>query len=365
MEHIEQMSEVLGQYYHWDPRRIPFLGNMISSIIRSRSVNMQKVAESIEGVAKMPSNYRRIQRVFKDQEFDMDMTARLLSTVLPENEKWVLAMDRTNWKLGQSNINLLVLAVAYNGMAIPLMWKFLTKEEKIDDKTVTVGKRGNSDTAERKQLIERFIELFGAERIGALTADREFIGKEWFEWLNEQKVPFVIRIRNNSLIKEEQFDTTHVGELFSYVRKNEFCAFGETELFDTPLHLGGIRASKSDEPLIVVSNRPMDNKTITLYQKRWEIETMFGALKTRGFNFEESKISEQTKVEKLMALLSLSFVWSILAGEFRQKEEPIANKKNDQYQNLQNQEPFQAWLGVAQKRIGQFHNQEAGVFRVA
>jgi hypothetical protein len=31
--------------------------------------------------------------------------------------------------LGKSNINLLVLGVAYKGMAIPLLWKFLTIEE--------------------------------------------------------------------------------------------------------------------------------------------------------------------------------------------------------------------------------------------
>jgi len=31
----------------------------------------------------------------------------------------------------------------------------------------------------------------------------------------------------------------------------------------------------------------MDNSTISTYQKRWEIETMFGALKSKGFNFED------------------------------------------------------------------------------
>ena len=38
-----------------------FLTNMISSIIRTRSVNIQKVAESIEGKVATESNYRRIQ----------------------------------------------------------------------------------------------------------------------------------------------------------------------------------------------------------------------------------------------------------------------------------------------------------------
>lgn len=353
------MTEVLSEYYRWDPRRVPFLANMVSAIIRSRSVNMQKVAESIEGAAMTESNYRRIQRLFQKQTFDYEMTARVLSTVLPD-EPWVLTMDRTNWKLGESNINILVLAVAHEGMAIPLLWKFLTKE---DQEGSTVGKRGNSDFNERKILMGQFIGLFGTKRIKALTADREFIGKEWFEWLMDEDIPFVIRIRNNLLLDQDQLDARTVAELFAHVRKNEFCAFGKTVLFDQNLHLGGIHSSKSDEALVVVSNRPMDKETINTYRQRWEIETMFGALKSRGFNFEESKISEEHKVEKLMALLSLSFIWSILAGEYRQEQSPIALKKKTGSKNLQDQESFQAWFGVAQERIGQFKAKKEGIFR--
>lgn len=360
MKHIQQMTEILSEYYDWDPRRLPFFANMLSAIIRSRSVNMQKVAESIEGAAMTESNYRRIQRLFQKQAFDYEMTARLLSTVLPD-KPWVLAMDRTNWKLGDANINVLVLAVAHEGMAIPLLWKFLTKE---DENESIIGKRGNSDFNERKALMEMFVSMFGVKRIKALTADREFIGKEWFEWLMLQKIPFVIRIRNNILLDQDQLDARTVEELFTYVRKNEFCAFGDTMLFNQKLHLGGIRSSKSDEALVVVSNQPMDKETIAIYRRRWEIETMFGALKSRGFNFEESKINEEHKVEKLMALLSISFMWSILAGQYRQKQSPIALKKNNQFQDLPYQESFQAWIGVAQERIGQFKAKKEGVFSV-
>lgn len=353
------MTGVLSEYYNWDPRRIPFLANMLSAIIRSRSVNMQKVAESIEGAAMTESNYRRIQRLFQKQTFDYEMTARLLSTVLPD-EPWVLAMDRTNWKLGDANVNILVLAVAHEGMAIPLLWKFLTKE---DEEGARVGKRGNSDFKERQALMGQFISLFGVERIQALTADREFIGKEWFEWLMQKDIPFVIRIRNNLLLDQDQLDARTIEELFAHVRKNEFCAFGETTLFDQLLHLGGIRSSKSDEALVVVSNRAMDKKTMAIYRKRWEMETMFGALKSKGFNFEESKINEEKKIEKLMALLSLSFMWSILAGAYRQEQSPLALKKKCKSENLPNQEPFQVWARVAQERIGQYKHQEKGVFR--
>ena len=92
---------------------------------------------------------------------------------------------------------------------ISLLWNFLSiEEEKIER-----GKRGNSNTEERKKIIEEFIEIFGIEKIKALTADREFIGKEWFEWLKEKKIPFVIRVKSNTLIDEGYFGSKDLKEL--------------------------------------------------------------------------------------------------------------------------------------------------------
>lgn len=64
-----------------------------------------------------------------------------------------------------ANINILMLGIAYEGMTIPLLWTMLNK-------------RGNSNTNERRALIERFLDLFGEECIEAFLADREFIGDE-------------------------------------------------------------------------------------------------------------------------------------------------------------------------------------------
>ena len=103
----------------------------------------------------------------------------------------------------------------------------------------------------------------------------------------------------------------------------------------------------------------MSKESLETYRKRWEIETMFGALKTKGFNFEESKITQKEKVEKLMALLSLSFMWAIAAGIFRSKNESIAVKKK--WQELSNQESFQTWFRMAKECISQYKAQKKRV----
>jgi hypothetical protein len=63
---------------------------------------------------------------------------------LPERDKVKLSIDRTNWKFGQTDINIFMLGVVYHGVAFPLLFSMLDK-------------RGNSNSGERIALIERFI----------------------------------------------------------------------------------------------------------------------------------------------------------------------------------------------------------------
>lgn len=52
-------------------------------------------------------------------------------------------------------------------------------------------KRGNSNTLERIDLIKHILLLIGPENIDCLLADREFIGGEWVQWLEDQGIPFL------------------------------------------------------------------------------------------------------------------------------------------------------------------------------
>ena len=59
-----------------------------------------------------------------------------------------------------------------------------------------LNKRGNSNTRERIKMIDRYIRLFGCQTIDCLLADREFVGEDWVEYLNNNKIRYYIRIRD-------------------------------------------------------------------------------------------------------------------------------------------------------------------------
>ncbi|MDA3927371.1 MAG: hypothetical protein PF541_00305 [Prolixibacteraceae bacterium] len=77
-----------------------------------------------------------------------------------------------------------MLSVCYKGVALPVLWTLLPK-------------RGNSNSEERKKLLNQYIELYSTASIYSFMVDREFIGGDWFEELIHCQIPFYIRIRGN------------------------------------------------------------------------------------------------------------------------------------------------------------------------
>lgn len=43
---------------------------------------------------------------------------------------------------------------------------------------------------------------------------------------------------------------------------------------------------------------------------------LFAALKSRGFQFEQTHVSEPQRIEKLVAMLTLALAWAVKVGEF-------------------------------------------------
>jgi len=62
--------------------------------------------------------------------------------------------------------------------------------------SILLDKKGNSNTDERIPLINRFIELFGVEKIDGYFADREFIGTEFVRYLIKNEIKLRIRIKH-------------------------------------------------------------------------------------------------------------------------------------------------------------------------
>ncbi|WP_408605765.1 hypothetical protein [Desulforegula conservatrix] len=58
------------------------------------------------------------------------------------------------------------------------------------------------------------------------------------------------------------------------------------------------------------------------------METFFGCLKSRGFNFEATHITDPERIMKLTALLAIAFSWCHITGESKHLAIPVTIKKH-------------------------------------
>jgi len=307
-KHIELLKDKLYEFYPANKCRIDLIALFIIALIQICTINLTKIAASFPGETKIDSHYRRLQRFFATFRFSERIIVNLIVSFIPV-KKLILSMDRTNWKFGKTNINILTVGVVYQGICFPIIWKFLNK-------------RGNSNTEERIELIDKCIDFIGLERIERLLADREFIGAEWFEYLLLKKLSFNIRIKDNFLLSKDK----PVKYLFRDVKLYEEKLLKKKyNICKHKLHLSGTRTK--DEYLIVVTDKePKEN--LKIYAKRWEIETLFGCLKTRGFNFEDTHLTKPERISTLLSLMAIAFCWVHMTGEWLNKKVPIKIKKH-------------------------------------
>ena len=209
MHEVKMLQDALKSHVVMNKARIKFLSRFIIALIKVCSVNLKKIAIAFPGKAKRESKYKTIQRFFHNFPLDLEMVAKLIASLtLSELKSWVLTIDRTNWKYGKMNINILTLGVALNGSAIPLLW-------------LPLPKCGNSNTTERIEIIRRFIKIFGTGIIKCLTADREFIGEKWFSFLIKSGISFRIRIKDSFLVANSRGTLVPAKDLFRMLKPGQ------------------------------------------------------------------------------------------------------------------------------------------------
>ena len=288
--------------------RSAFLAEIIKALAATKTVNLSELALSIPGEAKPDSRHRQLQRFFKDTVFDDDAVARHVMQVLDyDMNPYYLALDRTNWKYGQTEINALVLSVQHHGTAIPLYYQ-------------VVNKAGNSGQAARTALLDRFVSQFGSGFIKGLIGDREFIGSHWWQWLSEHHLPFIFRIRRDQKLHDGNLNPPRtVAQQFSGLKS------GKQSRLRKPRWIGKVKVWISakrlnDGQLLVLACSRQTANPFKVYAVRWGIEHLFQCLKGRGFRLEETRLTHCSRIKNLLSVLALAVVWAIKVGEWQVRQ---------------------------------------------
>ena len=136
-----------------------------------------------------------------------------------------------------------------------------------------------------------------------------------------------MRLKKDTQVKNGRGEFVPAWRLFTTTRINQVRVIPEArQMWGLELYLSGCKL-KHGEWLILVSADYWEDPAHE-YRKRWGIETLFGALKTRGFNLEDTRLTDEARLARLLALLALAFTWAFLVGQWQAAVKGLKLKKH-------------------------------------
>lgn len=318
---VTNLSSLISKHFNLNLSRVKALTLFVFSILRARTVNLSMLSITMD-YEKSDSAYQRLKRFIKEVSLDSFGLAKLIATIIGFDNKtrWKLIFDRTNWKFGKKHINILFLAICREHLSIPIFFTFLKDK-----------KSGNSNQEDRIELMKKFIKTFGKKCIELILGDREFIGVKWLKYLQENSIAFCVRIKEDwQKVSLPNGRMVEVKKCFPGLKAGEIRSLGLRQLGEgkkaVMCYITGLRTEKGDW-VIVAHSEGLENPC-EVYRERWQIECMFKALKTSGFNVEDTHVTEPKRLECLLGVLCIAYTIGYKVGEIQIKENPPKLKKH-------------------------------------
>ncbi|MBB6100196.1 hypothetical protein HNR42_003671, partial [Deinobacterium chartae] len=306
--HVE-LQAALKPAFPLDARRLTVLTALVLAMIQARSV----VLYTLKNYVQLPgTRAMRYQRLLRFVQFTVPegLFTQFVLSVLPPGELWLI-LDRTNWKLGKQDINILLLSATWKGVSFPLLWTLLPHG-------------GASGQQDRIALLKRFLLSCGERKVAGVMADREFLGGAWFTFLAEHSIAPCIRLR-----RDVRVNGIPVWACFCQLQ------IGELRVWHRRMNVQGVRlrvlaTRNAAGEILYLAYRGWPRQNLRRYALRWQAETLHSCLKSRGFHLEDTGLTHAARVSTLLMITSLAFVWACLTGELHAASHGIKRKAHRQ-----------------------------------
>lgn len=184
-----------------------------------------------------------------------------------------------------------------------------------------------------------------------IVADRAYFKYEFFEYLNEKDIKYVIRIKDNShLINDLNKNNKQYELITKLIKSNRFikCDYKTNKVY----------CSKKSEPMYVtknttynlITNLPFneeynDDRVKEIYNSRWKVETFFKFIK-KNYKFSYMCEKKEMQYKKLIAIeLILTYFVKIIKHYY------LSTLKNNNVRTKRNNETVPISINVNESNI--------------
>jgi hypothetical protein len=279
---------------------------LLTGIYQSRSVHLSKIAGKIPGSAKLVSLTRRLSRFLDNPAIQVrqwyePVAYGLLDYVAQTSGEIRLIADGTKVGFGHQ---LLMVAVAWRGRAIPLAW------------TWGKGAKGHSPASKQLALLAYVHGLLPVGSMVLLVGDSEFGAVEVLRQLDAWRWQYVLRQKANHLVQlAGASDWQRFGDLIQ--RPGQSLWFGKgllTGEFAYSVNLLAHWAVGEAAPWLLASNLLSPQDALRAYRRRMWVEEMFGDLKGHGFDLESTHLVHVQRLSRLTLAVVFLYAWLVAVG---------------------------------------------------
>ena len=294
------------------------LSSLIVCLLRNNKAHLSVLARALPmDESNEMAHMQRVRRFLSNKNISPAIAVlpliRLLRPILSELPEIVLTMDRTDWEKRQKDINILSVAVAYEGRALPLFW-------------IVLGRKGSSSFKHWKQVLIPVIE--GLKQMEWLSnipihvvADREFASPKLAEWLKEDYgIDSTVRIKRSIYLSEDGKPETKISMLLKDMKKGTHSIMHSQKVTrdcDFIMNILFKWDEEFDEPLIVATTLENPEQADKTYAKRAWIEPMHKDWKSNAFELEKTRVTDPKRIETLLIPVAFAYVFSVMEGKKR------------------------------------------------
>jgi hypothetical protein len=127
----------------------------------------------------------------------------------------------------------------------------------------------------------------------------------WLGYLPEENIDFRIRIKKNTVMTYNN-NLVNIQERLKSVGQEQPWYLTRGEVYEQSVNLTAMTLNSGEYLSLIGNGNP--KRFIQESKKRWNIEELFACLKSRGFNFEDTHLTNLHKIAKIMSILTLAFL---------------------------------------------------------
>ncbi|MEM1134670.1 MAG: IS4 family transposase [Bacteroidota bacterium] len=289
------------------------MSKIIFSIILSGHSSLQKLGNKLPETTDIESRVKKVKR-FLDSKYT-DYKTYFLPLITPflrglaSKGELVIAIDGSDVGKG---CTALMVSVVWRKRALPICW------------LVRKCKKGHLPVSAHLEVLSQLLGLVPTGCRVILLGDGEFDSIEQQAFCKLHDWQYVVRTSKDTLIQ------TGDGEQFQLNRlrvSNSKEALFIGDVYLTAKKYGLVNCwvaynKKEKTSMYWVTNLEYGPDVITYYKKRFGIETIFGDMKSRGFNIHKTRVEDANRIDKLLIIIGIAFLIVFAFGTFEKQIKP-------------------------------------------